>query len=431
MNRFDEKQSRGDVRIEVVNETLASIKLLKLYGWDTLFHKRVSDSRQEELKSIKSIGVMKSWESLVGSVAPLFVSLASFAVYSLVNTAPDQALNASRIFVSLSLFNILSEPIMYLGWIFSTGSACYISLNRMQEFLLLEELDDSNVKREVAQDGNVIAVNNGTFKWDAAAEETTLIDINTTVPQGSLTAVIGRVGTGKSSFISSLLGDMHKASGEVRVSGSVAYVSQQAWIENATIRDNILFGSEYDEKKYQAVIDACALRRDLTLLVSGDMTEIGEKGVNLSGGQKQRLSLARAVYNDAEIYLLDDVLSAVDAHVDKHIFDNVIGPRGMLSGKTRVFVTHGVHHLPSCDKIIVIKDKTIEQQGSYQDLIGQEGTFKVLIEEFAHDVVMEKSDDKSDSKESGEAKDDKLVSVVTDVDVDEKEKEGKLMTKEN
>ncbi|KAJ3292086.1 Canalicular multispecific organic anion transporter 2 [Rhizoclosmatium sp. JEL0117] len=431
MKKFDEKQSRGDVRIEVVNETLTSIKLLKLYGWDTLFHKRVMNSRQEELKSIKSIGILKSWETLVGSVTPLFVSLASFALYSALNTAPEQALNASRIFVSLSLFNILAEPIMYLGWIFAGGSACYISLNRMQEFLLMEELDDSNVRREIAKDGNVIAVKNGTFKWDAAAEENTLSDINTTVPQGSLTAVIGRVGTGKSSFISSLLGDMHKVSGEVRVSGSVAYVSQQAWIENATIRDNILFGSEYDEKKYQAVIDACALRRDLTLLVSGDMTEIGEKGVNLSGGQKQRLSLARAVYNDAEIYLLDDVLSAVDAHVDKHIFDNVIGPRGMLSGKTRVFVTHGVHHLPSCDKIIVIKDKTIEQQGSYQDLIGQEGTFKVLIEEFAHDVVMEKSDDKSDSKESGEAKDGKLVSVVTDVDVDEKEKEGKLMTKEN
>ncbi|ORY45580.1 hypothetical protein BCR33DRAFT_659120 [Rhizoclosmatium globosum] len=435
MNRFDEKQSRGDVRIEVVNETLASIKLLKLYGWDTLFHKRVSDSRQEELKSIKSIGIMKSWETLVGSVAPLFVSLASFAVYSIINTAPDQALNASRIFVSLSLFNILSEPIMYLGWIFATGSACYISLNRMQEFLLLEELDDSNVKREIAKDGNVIAVKNGTFKWDAAAEESTLSDINTTVPQGSLTAVIGRVGTGKSSFISSLLGDMHKVSGEVRVSGSVAYVSQQAWIENATIRDNILFGSEYNEKKYQAVIDACALRRDLTLLVSGDMTEIGEKGVNLSGGQKQRLSLARAVYNDAEIYLLDDVLSAVDAHVDKHIFDNVIGPRGMLSGKTRVFVTHGVHHLPSCDKIIVIKDKTIEQQGSYQELIDQEGTFKVLIEEFAHDVVMEKEDgdDKTDSKDSIETKvvvDDKQVSVVKAEEVDEKEEEGKLMTKE-
>ncbi|KAJ3060193.1 Canalicular multispecific organic anion transporter 2 [Rhizoclosmatium hyalinum] len=251
VKKFDEKQSRGDSRIEVVNETLASIKLLKLYGWDTLFHKRVTNSRQEELKSIKAIGILKSLESLVGSVTPLFVSLASFAVYSAINTAPEQVLNASRIFVSLSLFNILGEPIMYLGFIFSGGSACYISLNRIQEFLLLEELDESNVKREIAKDRNAIVVNNGNFKWDAAAEESTLRNINTTLSQGSLTAVIGRVGTGKSSFISMLLGDMQKVSGEVRVSGSVAYVSQQAWIENATIRDNILFGSEYDEKKYK------------------------------------------------------------------------------------------------------------------------------------------------------------------------------------
>ncbi|KAJ3076814.1 Canalicular multispecific organic anion transporter 2, partial [Rhizoclosmatium hyalinum] len=436
MKRFDLKQARGDVRIEVVNETLTSIKLLKLYGWDTLFHKRVMDARHEELKSIKSIGVLKSLDTLVSSVTPLFVALVSFALYIAINTAPDQALNASRIFVSLNLFNILSDPIQSLGWLFSGGSACYISLNRMQDFLLLEELDDSNVQREISQDGNVIAVQNGTFKWDAASDEDILHDVNTAIPKGALAAVIGRVGTGKSSFISALLGEMNKVSGTVRVSGSVAYVSQQAWIENATVRDNILFGSEYDEKKYQAVIDACALRRDLTLLSAGDLTEIGEKGVNLSGGQKQRLSLARAVYNDAEVYLLDDVLSAVDAHVDKHIFDNVIGPRGMLSGKTRVFVTHGVHHLPSCDKVIVIKDKTIEQQGSYQDLIGQEGTFKVLIEEFAHDVVLEKRDDESsnsDSKDSVETKvvDDNQVSIVKKEEEEKKEEEGKLMTKEN
>ncbi|ORY45756.1 P-loop containing nucleoside triphosphate hydrolase protein [Rhizoclosmatium globosum] len=289
-----------------------------------LVPQKVTNSRQEELKSIKAIGILKSLESLVGSVTPLFVSLASFAVYSAINTAPEQALNASRIFVSLSLFNILGEPIMYLGFIFSGGSACYISLNRIQEFLLLEELDESN--------------------WDAAAEESTLSNINTTISQGSLTAVIGRVGTGKSSSYQCFL--------------------SQAWIENATIRDNILFGSEYDEKKYKAVIDACALHRDLTCWYLG-LTEIGEKGVNLSGGQKQRLSLARAVYNDAEIYLLDDVLSAVDAHVDKHIFDNVIGP-----------LEYSVAKL----------DKTIEQQGSYQELIDQDGAFKVLIEEFARDI---------------------------------------------
>ncbi|KAI8613473.1 P-loop containing nucleoside triphosphate hydrolase protein, partial [Chytriomyces sp. MP71] len=232
-----------------------------------------------------------------------------------------------------------------------------------------EELDTSNVQHGILADGNAVCVENASFKWDASAEDFILQDIHFTIPHGTLTAVIGRVGAGKSSLISTLLGEMKKVTGTVFVSGTIAYVSQQAWIENNTVRGNILFGSDYDEAKYNAIIDACALRNDLNLLVSGDLTEIGEKGVNLSGGQKQRLALARAVYNDADIYILDDVLSAVDAHVDKHIFEHVIGPRGLLKSKTRIFVTHGVHHLPDCNMVLLVKNKTIEQQGSFKELM--------------------------------------------------------------
>ncbi|KAJ3017837.1 UNVERIFIED_CONTAM: Canalicular multispecific organic anion transporter 2, partial [Siphonaria sp. JEL0065] len=429
---FDVKQSRGDTRIEIVNESLTSIKLLKLYGWDVLFHKRVTDARQLELNSIKSIGVLKSLNSLVGSVTPLFVALVSFAIFSAVNAGTDQVLTASRIFVSLSLFNILSEPIGAIGYLFSGGSAALISLNRMEEFLLLEELDDSNVLREIAGSGDVIAIENGTFKWDTSAGENILENINMTISKGSLAAVIGRVGTGKSSLLSSLLGEMQKTSGTVRVSGSVAYVSQQAWIENATVRDNILFGSEYDEVRYEAIIDACALRNDLKLLSAGDMTEIGEKGVNLSGGQKSRLSLARAVYASADIYLLDDVLAAVDAHVDKHIFDNVIGPRGLLKNKTRVLVTHGVHHLSSCDKVVVVKDKTIEQQGNYSELVSQEGsTFKILIDEFAHDVIMEAAHEEAEAQDVTAVSSAKGKEIAQKTEEESKKEEGKLMTKED
>ncbi|KAI9350761.1 hypothetical protein BDR26DRAFT_930068 [Obelidium mucronatum] len=365
------RQARGDTRIEIVNESLTSIKLLKLYGWDMLFHKRVTDARDLELSSIKSIGVLKSVNSLVGTVTPLFVSL----------------------------------------------------------FLLLEELDSSNVHNELSKTGDVITIDKGSFKWDKDATEPILENINLAIPKGSLAAVIGRVGVGKSSLLSALLGEMQKLNGTVRVSGTVAYVSQQAWIENATVRDNILFGSEYDPVKFDAVIEACALRNDLKLLVAGDLTEIGEKGVNLSGGQKQRMALARAVYNDAEIYLLDDVLSAVDAHVDKHIFDNVIGPQGLLKDKTRVLVTHGVHHLPVCDKIIVIKDKTIEQQGGYTELMAQEaGIFRALIDEFAHDVVLEAHEENfvtpSVALETKET-------AAQEKEESTKKEEGALMTKED
>jgi ABC-type transport system involved in cytochrome bd biosynthesis fused ATPase/permease subunit len=148
--------------------------------------------------------------------------------------------------------------------------------------------------------------------------------------------VVGKVGAGKSSFISAILGEMHKTSGSYYVNGNVAYVAQQAWIQNATLKENILFGKELNTEVYDEVIKACALVTDFNILPAGDRTEIGEKGTNLSGGQKQRVSLARAVYNDADVYLLDDPLSAVDAHVGKHIFDNVVGPNGILKNKVLI-----------------------------------------------------------------------------------------------
>ncbi len=144
---------------------------------------------------------------------------------------------------------------------------------------------------------------------------------------------MGKVGSGKSSILSSLLGEMNKFKGKVYLNGSVSYVPQQAWIQNATLKDNILFGREFNSKHYHEIIETCALATDLNILPAGDRTEIGEKGINLSGGQKQRISLARAVYNESDIFLLDDPLSAVDAHVGKHIFDNVVGPNGILKNK--------------------------------------------------------------------------------------------------
>ncbi|TNN39430.1 Multidrug resistance-associated protein 1 [Liparis tanakae] len=175
----------------------------------------------------------------------------------------------------------------------------------------------------------------GVFSW-SRAESPTLKRLNVCIPEGSLVAVVGHVGSGKSSLLSALLGEMDKLEGTVAVKGSVAYVPQQAWIQNATLKDNIMFGQERRPTWYRRVVEACALEPDLEILPAGDETEIGEKGVNLSGGQKQRVSLARAVYCDRAVYLLDDPLSAVDAHVGKHIFEQVIGPQGLLKDKVCV-----------------------------------------------------------------------------------------------
>ncbi|CAG5116121.1 unnamed protein product, partial [Candidula unifasciata] len=199
--------------------------------------------------------------------------------------------------------------------------------------------------------------------------------ISLEIPKGGLVAVVGMVGSGKSSLLSAMLGEMKKLGGNVAIQSNTAYVSQEAWIQNASLQDNILFGSKFKSQKYKQVVKACALDDDFKRLAAGDRTEIGEKGVNLSGGQKQRVSLARAVYSEADLYLLDDPLSAVDAHVGKHIFHQVIGRSGMLKGKTRILVTHGVHWLPFVDHIVVMKDGMISECGTYRRLVSHNGDF--------------------------------------------------------
>lgn len=219
-----------------------------------------------------------------------------------------------------------------------------------------------------------IHVKNGLFSWDKD-ELPVLENISLDIPAGSLVAVVGPVGSGKSSLLSAFLGETEKLEGLVAVKGAVAYVPQQAWMQNATLRDNITFGKPFNSRVYQKVIDSCALKTDLEILPGGDMTEIGERGINLSGGQKQRINLARAVYFNADVYLLDDPLSAVDAHVGKHLFEKVIGPKGTLHKKTRVLVTHNISFLPQVDKIIVLKDGTVSEEGSYSELMAREGEF--------------------------------------------------------
>lgn len=222
-----------------------------------------------------------------------------------------------------------------------------------------------------------MSIVNGSFTWEE--NEVTLKNINIEVPKNTLCAIVGTVGSGKSSVIEAFLGEMEKISGTVNTVGSIAYVPQQAWIQNATLRDNILFGRPYNRSRYNRVIDACALRADIEMLSAGDKTEIGEKGINLSGGQKQRISLARAVYSDADLYFLDDPLSAVDSHVGKHIFEQVIGPNGLLAQTTRILVTHGITFLPETNYIYVMKLGEISENGTYQDLLNRKGDFSDFL----------------------------------------------------
>lgn len=238
---------------------------------------------------------------------------------------------------------------------------------------------------------NPLVIENGIFSW---GEDAILKNINLSVPQGNLLAVVGSVGSGKSSLLSALLGEMEKFNGRVNTVGSIAYVSQQAWIQNATLQDNILFGKAMDRKLYDRIIDACALKQDLDMLPGGDQTEIGEKGINLSGGQKQRVSLARAVYNNADVYFLDDPLSAVDSHVGKHIFEHVIGPNGILKTKTRVLVTHGITYLPEVDSIVVLKNGEVSESGTYKELLDKKGDFAEFLVQHLQEIADDETEDR-------------------------------------
>merc|ERR1719376_115802 len=236
-----------------------------------------------------------------------------------------------------------------------------------------------------ANDDDVaVEIKGCSFRWSHEDEKACLQDVTLKVKKGSLVAIVGQVGSGKSSLLSAILGEMDtvvppdsnlSSSSPVVIDGSVAYVAQQAWIQNATLKANVLFNRGLEEERYQRVLEACSLIADLEMLQAGDDTEIGEKGINLSGGQKQRVSLARAAYSDSDIYLLDDPLSAVDSHVGKHLFEHIIGPEGILKEKTRILVTHGLTHLRHMDEIIVVADGRISERGAYADLIHKKGAF--------------------------------------------------------
>ncbi|ESO03679.1 hypothetical protein HELRODRAFT_157076 [Helobdella robusta] len=351
-----------DERIKLMNEILNGIKVIKLYAWELSFQEKVNVIRNLELKTLKKYYYYVAVSIFSWSCAPALVRW-------------------SHAFTALSLFNILKEPMFMFPTMMSYIVMGFVSLRRIEKFLQCADVNPNNVI-ELEED-----------KDDDK-------DINLKVKKKSLTAIVGQVGIGKSSLLSAMLGDMEKKGGLVTVKGRIGYVSQQAWIENATLKANILFGKEFDEERYNKVIEACALRQDLEILPGGDMTEIGERGINLSGGQKQRVSMARSIYQDCDVYLLDDPLSAVDAHVARHIFTNVIGPRGMLRDKTRVLVTHGIAWLPSCDVVVVMAaGGLISECGSYRDLLSHNLVFAKFIRDFLQ--KHENDDDEEDEEEDG------------------------------
>jgi len=281
-----------------------------------------------------------------------------------------------------------------------------VAVRRLSDFLAAEEIQPDAVAIKPSPDAigeESVVIRNATFSWNRHESKTALRDIDFTAYKGQLSCIVGRVGAGKSSFLQSILGDLWKVEGKVEVHGTVAYVAQQPWILNATVKENIIFGYRYDSHFYELTVKACALLDDFVQLPDGDETVVGERGISLSGGQKARVALARAVYARADIYLLDDVLSAVDSHVGRHIIENVLGPRGLLHTRTRVLATNSISVLQEASHITLLKDGEIAEKGAFQELMLQKGLVAELVKTAKQDQNGGSSSDSSSSISSSES----------------------------
>ncbi|KIJ59434.1 hypothetical protein HYDPIDRAFT_118534 [Hydnomerulius pinastri MD-312] len=372
LKRMQEQQMKNrDKRTRLMSELLANIKSIKLYAWEYAFIRRVLHVRNDmELKLLKKIGIVTALNTTLWGGIPVIVAFSSFASAAVFSSTP---LTADVIFPAISLFMLLQFPLAMFSQVTSNIIEALVSVKRLSEFLHAEELQQDAIvrveKSSLSIGDEVLSIKDGEFQWTKNDIQPALEGINLTVRKGELVGVLGRVGAGKSSLLSAIIGDMKKVEGEVVLSGSVSYAAQNPWILSATVRENILFSHEYDEVFYNLVIEACALKPDLALLPQGDLTEVGEKGITLSGGQRARVALARAVYARADLVLLDDVLAAVDSHVARHVFDHVIGPQGLLATKARILVTNSIAYLKYFDQLAYIRRGIILECGSYRQLM--------------------------------------------------------------
>lgn len=374
-----------DERLKLTSEILQSIKSIKLYAWEQPMLRRLFAIRNDkELVMAKRIGHFNAFSMFLWNTIPFAITitcLVAFVKLTRISLIP------SIIFPALSLFDFITEPIMQLPDAIVAIVEATNCFARLDKFFSMKENESKVVRldKPVLPNDVTVSVKDATFSWDS--DNVALRNVNLTARCGQLTCIVGKVGTGKSALIKAILGEVPISKGSVEVNGSIAYCAQHPWIQNASVRENILFGKNYNERFYNRVVAACQLTVDFEILPEGDATMVGEKGIALSGGQRARISLARAVYSNAEVYLLDDVLSAVDAHVGKSIIRDVI--RGMLSDKTVILATNAINVLRYAGEIILLQGGEIAERGSYKEVMENESELARLINEHSSDLTHE------------------------------------------
>ncbi|XP_036105463.1 multidrug resistance-associated protein 4 isoform X12 [Molossus molossus] len=362
-----------DARIRTMNEVITGIRIIKMYAWEKPFADLITNLRRKEISKILRSSYLRGMNLASFFVASKIIVYVTFTTYVLLG----KVITASRVFVAVTLYGAVRLTVtLFFPSAIEKVSEAVVSIRRIKNFLLLDEI--KRCSPELPADGKtIVQVQDLTTFWDKVSETPTLQDLSFTVRPGELLAVVGPVGAGKSSLLSAVLGELSPSQGLVTVHGRIAYVAQQPWVFSGTVRSNILFGKKYEKERYEKVIKACALTKDLELLEDGDLTVIGDRGTTLSGGQKARVNLARAVYQDADIYLLDDPLSAVDAEVGRHLFQLCICQT--LYEKITVLVTHQLQYLKAASQILILKDGKMVQKGTYTEFLKSGVDFGSLL----------------------------------------------------
>ncbi|KAJ7969846.1 ABC transporter C family member 10-like [Quillaja saponaria] len=364
-----------DARLKASTEALLNMKVLKLYAWETHFKKVIENLRKVEYKWLYAVQLRRAYNGFLFWSTPVFVSAATFAACYFLKVP----LHANNVFTFLATLRLVQDPIRTIPDVIGAVIQAKVSFARILKFLDAPELESRSARRSCISKSVKASTffKSANFSWDENSSKPTLANINLEVRPGENVAICGEVGSGKSTLLAAILGDVPNTQGSIEVNGKIAYVSQTAWIQTGTIQESILFGSAMDGPRYQDTLERCSLVKDLELLPHGDLTEIGEKGVNLSGGQKQRLQLARALYQNADIYLLDDPFSAVDAHTATSLFNEYV--MGALTGKTVLLVTHQVDFLPAFDSVLLMSNGKILQAGPYHHMLTSSQEFQELV----------------------------------------------------
>lgn len=399
--KYPEIMKTKDDRNKLTSNAFRNIKSLKLYAWEKPYHDRIAAIRSDrEMKQQRTIQILYSVMSASWTVLGDLVAAAIFITYLWLHMG---VLSPGVVFPALLLLQYVTFPFMSLPFTLTSILRALTSQTRIHELLKEEDQDYANYYRYPSTEGFTepsVMVEDATISWNGAStdDKIALRDISFEATKGDLVCITGRVGSGKTALLKALAGELKILNGSISAKGAIAYCSQEAWLQNTSVRNNILFGKDYDEDFYQKTLEACDLLSDLAQLPEKDNTDVGERGISLSGGQKARVSLARAVYSRSDVYLLDDVLSAVDEHVAKHLIERLFSHTGLLAGRTIILATNNVKVLGHASLIMALEDKKVLEKKTVGDVLKEQDSSKIyrLIKEFGGGELV-KADDRKDA----------------------------------